>query len=301
MNASRDIAIVIGLFILLFFLWLASGGPARSENRSERSSNGVFSFALPTFSIAQPSTNYSGNNTVDESTPVPEEGVHDPGSVYEGVVSISSVTRSGDPEREQIRLRVSSGYRGEPISVTGWRLTSRITGRSVTIPEATELLKLGAQNTTGPILLESGDTVIISSGRSPIGLSFQTNICTGYLEQYQDFSPSLERRCPYPSFEDSLYSDPAAADDDCLDFIERIPRCSLITNFPDSLSRTCRDYVRDHFSYHACIAEYKDAGPDFYRGSWYVYLTRTEPLWKTRREAISLVDSDGGVVDTYTY
>jgi len=296
MNAFRDISLVIGLFILLFLLWLASGGPQRTNTPASDSGNrAFFSFSLPDFSFGFPqyTPDYSsyGNSSKENTTPFNS-------SKYEGYVSISSIARSNDVDKEYVRLYVDR--RSEPVNMTGWKLRSRVSAQTITIPQATQVFIPGGYNTIGSVIADSGNTIIVTTGHSPIGASFRTTLCSGYFEQFQDFTPSISKQCPHPSKEPPLTSSLTYLEDSCFDFIDRLPRCSIVTSFPKDISKGCRAYVSKYINYNRCVALYQN-NADFLKDSWRVYVGRDDAVWRTRREIIDLLDTENNIVDTYSY
>ncbi|PCI27489.1 hypothetical protein COB55_05660 [Candidatus Wolfebacteria bacterium] len=301
MNFSKDILPILGLFALMWFVWFFAGGPTRSANTE---GSGLFSFSMPTFVIPnirhatytprQPAAATEPDTHTDD---IPTNGSVSP---YAQDVSISTVQRTsrGDPSREYVRLRVDRRASAR-IVMTGWRLVSLSSGASVQIGQVSQLPYVGRSGNGDNLSADPGDVIIISSGRSPIGLSFETNVCTGYFEQHQDFIPRLPQKCPLPE-DETIPKRPNQFNDSCLDYIERIPRCSTPTNVPFDLQSTCRKYVLEEVNYNSCLVKHKN-DDNFYTGEWRVFLNREDTLWKRKREVIQLLDREGRVVSTYSY
>ena len=96
------------------------------------------------------------------------------------------------------------------------------------------------------------------------------------------------------------FSGPNAFDDDCWNYIERLPRCEIPLNLPLDMQSECRTYLTSKVNYNACLDAHKNDG-DFYKQEWRVFLGREQELWKNKREIIELLDSEGKLVDVYTY
>ena len=124
---------------------------------------------------------------------------------------------------EVLTIHASSDNK-EKITITGWKLVSVPTGNSAVIGKGVYLPFPGTVMPEQPITVSPGDTVYISTGRSPIGVSFLLNKCTGYFDQFQQFNPRLERRCTRLSKE-ILPAPPNNLDDKCLDYLDTIPAC----------------------------------------------------------------------------
>lgn len=220
-------------------------------------------------------------------------------SVYKDIVDLSFVSRSNDPKQEYVQIRVNTTK--EPINVTGWRLTSKSSGQTVTIPKGTYLFFTGTTNTEENIYLNSGDVLYLVTGISPNGASFKVNKCSGYLSQFQNFTPYLSTYCPQPRNED-LSSIPKTVNNDaCLDYIDFFPSCRIQTEtLPANWSYECTSFIYNKINYPSCVNTHK-GDKDFYLKEWRVYLKRSERVWKDRREEIVLYDNNGKIVDTLIY
>lgn len=221
-------------------------------------------------------------------------------SKYKGIVTIRNINRSTKASQEYVILSV--GKTTDPIDITGWTLTSTSTGQSVAIPQSTYLFFANTQNATQDVLVESGDTIYISTGISPAGESFKVNKCSGYLAQFQTFYPGLTYNCPLPKNED-LSSIPArVANDACFDYINTFPQCRIQTKtLPLNWSYECTNFIYSKINYPSCVDTHKN-DKDFYKHEWRIYLKRSEHIWKTTsRETIVLRDNEGKIVATYKY
>ena len=214
----------------------------------------------------------------------------------------ASYASATDASSEYITISISPRAQNA-IIFDGWTLRSNVTGNSVSIAKASYLPRMGAINEEQTIKAYPGDTIIVTTGKSPIGTSFRINKCTGYLSQFQSFSPRLPKQCPRPEDEipKEYNSGPNAFNDGCLDFIENIGICRINTNpLPLNMQSQCQDFVTRKLNYNACISDHSNE-PDFYGDEWRVYLKRDAELWKSRREIIELVDPSGNVVQSVSY
>lgn len=218
------------------------------------------------------------------------------------IVKRTSGPRSEDVDREYVEIRASSKNTSS-ISLKGWRIKSLISGRSLEIEKASYLPRFGEVNTELTVNLKPGDKMFVTTGRSPIGVSFRINKCSGYYQQFQKFTPRLKEQCPDPEDEILSYEGDRSLfiDNECLDYIERIPRCEIkATNLPKTLSYICQQAIVDEISYNSCIANHKN-DDDFIQPEWRIYLKREEELWREKREIIILLDQNGKTVDAYSY
>ncbi len=208
---------------------------------------------------------------------------------------------SQDPNREYLIIELV-GTSKDKVSMEGWRLQSVMTGKSMAIPEASYLPHTSTVNSKRVIFASSGDRFYITTGRSPIGTSFRTNLCTGYLEQFQNFYPYLKKECPVPEDEDDFITiGPNALNDDCIDYVERLRTCEINTKtLPLDMQHECQVYINNEINYNACVSKHKNK-PGFYRQEWRIFLNREEEMWKQKRETIKLMDAEGNLIDILTY
>ena len=221
-------------------------------------------------------------------------------SPYRGKVRISEGGASETPPKEYIHMEVTSETTA-PISLGGWSLQSAPTGIRAYIPRGSNLFVLNDVNPVSDIILNPGALAIVSSGASPLGVSFRENKCTGYLGSLQTFTPALSRSCP-PSAE-SLPLTPENVrtyGDQCFDFIQELPPCTFPRDVPDTISPACRIFLSNTLSYNGCFAKYRQES-DFARNSWRIYLNAPGELWRNTHDVIRLLDADGKTVDVISY
>ena len=205
-----------------------------------------------------------------------------------------------DPPLEYLEIS-ASGNNAEPISITGWSLQSAASGARVYISGGTPVFVAGTVNKMQPIYLEPGASAIVMSGPSPTGISFRENICTGYLEQSQNFTPELESSCPYasemlPETGDNIRKYGAA----CFDFLKSVQRCNSPSSIPSDLSAACRSFAGSAFTYNGCVSGYKTS-PGFPLTVWRIFLNQNRELWGNSHDVIRLLDREGRTVDVLTY
>lgn len=178
-------------------------------------------------------------------------------------------------------------------------LKSGVTGLSAVIPQGKSLPIVGQVSENSPISLLPGGRAIITTGESPIGSSFEINTCSGYLGQFQEYTPALRQECPYPT--DELKSVLPSYDSTCIDFVANIPRCGAYTGvIPSSLSNSCRAFITRDLTYNGCVAIHKnDKG--FFSGEWRLFLSKQSEMWRNSQEIIKLIDAKGNTLDAITY
>ena len=319
-SGGKDILILVTIVVVVIIVWISSGGDGASKRDVKTASQ---SSVLTTSKNTTISTRTREREKQREEQLIEREikkaqeelekaqeeleklEKFGDASPFKGQVTIAKRTtgpRSTDINKEYIELRASSKNTGV-ISLSGWRLRSAVSGRSVEIEEASYLPRFGEVNTELPVNLKAGDKVFVTTGRSPIGVSFRVNKCSGYYQQFQKFTPRLREQCPDPEDEILSYEGDRNIfiDNTCMDFVERIPRCEIkVSSLPFELSFTCQQAIFEEISYNSCITKHKDDS-DFIQPEWRIYLKREAELWRDKREVITLLDQNGKTVDIYAY
>lgn len=216
------------------------------------------------------------------------------------VVFINTIGASATaPDEEYVVLQASPTNR-DPVTITNWRIESRVSGKGGTIGPGVLIFSANRADPELPIVLRPGEEVVVVSGRSPVGTNFKENRCVGYLSQFQSFTPSLSSFCPRGQEEADASFDTFRPSDLCYDYLGSIPPCRLQLSFPDDVDSSCRAFVQTRLTYEGCVAAHQHE-PGFYTARWRVYLRSGEELWKERRETLKLLDASGSVVDTVSY
>ncbi|MDP2705207.1 MAG: hypothetical protein U1D31_02575 [Patescibacteria group bacterium] len=221
-------------------------------------------------------------------------------SPYADTVSIKGVSGLGsvDPKKEYVTISLSQSSK-ENVTISGWQLKSDSTGKSVAIGKGAAVYYPNTSSQNDFVVLLPGNTAVITTGMSPLGLSFKTNKCTGYLNQFNSFSPTLPQQCPLPENEDLRSIPYVPANFSCFDFIERMSRCRLNTKpLPVTFSSECVAFIYEKVGYQGCLSLHRNDS-DFFGTQWRIYLGRNESLWLNKRETIRLIDENGKTVDTY--
>lgn len=318
MHDMHDAWFFIGVFIFIFLIWIATGGPLHpiaftgpklslpgalgggtylSFPRAPSGINGT-DISLPG------SSSGSGSSYSQNPLPVFVGGsVFGTPSTYRSIVSMNhSVSGAGstDPKNEYVELSVSSDA-GIPVDISGWSLSSDATGASVAIPKGTETPASGLVNDAQDIILSPGDRAILISGQSPIGGSFRENKCIGYFSTFQKFYPALPQNCPTPSSELSAsYGAGYLRDAACVDYISTLSRCQAVLTPPSTATGACQSFVVQYLNYNGCVAAHR-GDTDFTGTTWHVYLGRTNSMWRTTHELVKLLDINGKTVDAFSY
>jgi len=324
-DAKGDLLVVIFLLIALGVAWVWTGGPQNVMSHQ----GGLFSapwplgkggnaYTVPTFSLesGEESGSQSANELQSSNASESKPSVFDsffgyrPGIGYASDPSPSPYAShvrldrgsatTQDPKKEYVSIRVSSSLQGN-ITITGWALQSSTNTTKVVIGPAASIPASGNLSTNAPITLGASGTIHVTTGRSPNGLSFRANKCTGYFEQFQDFSPSLPIECPRPRDEMYLFPEKTAGNAECEKFINTLRQCTLtVTEIPANVGSSCQDFILTDLSYNGCVMKHKN-DLDFYRNEWWVFLSRDQELWNNNHDRILLLDENGKLVSAVSY
>ena len=321
------------IVVIAIIVWIIGGGLTRALEYA-RGLNGPSSFlsinatssgqefrlpGQPDYNSYGPplktETGYTGNETIytdsapsyNQTTPTEPTnfaGQDDPRtfgspSPYSGQVTfVGHSVGTGSVRTEYFALSTNSAIPA-PISAAGWTLQSALTGARVLLPQATKFFVQGVLNPSGAPLLDAGSSVVIVSGSSPVGVSFQENRCSGYLAQFQTFTPPLTINCPAATESARAQS----AEPACFEYLSRVPSCRFpggVGAQDQNISSSCRALAAEILTYNGCVSAYRSS-PGFSTPSWRLYLSVATPLWKPSHDTIRLLDRDGRVVDVLNY
>ena len=318
----HDAWFFIGVFVFIFLIWIATGGPLHpiSFTGPSLAQPGVLGggtyLQLPrapfsignSHSVLQGSSNDGssyGNSGSGATNPSSSDGgTFSPPSAYNNIVSMNgyvSNASSSDPGSEYVEISVAQNA-SNSVKITGWTLESGATYNAELIPKGTRVPTSGVVNAMDDIVLQPGERAIIISGKSPVGASFSENKCIGYFGSFQKFYPSLPQNCPSASSElSSLYGTPYIHDPSCIDYVDTISRCRVaIPTRAANLSITCQDFLEKHLNYNGCVSTHRNDS-DFSGNTWRIYLGRDEHMWRAKHEIVKLLDERGKTVASFNY
>ena len=189
-----------------------------------------------------------------------------------------------------------------PVTITGWSLESAVSSQGMRIGGGSATYRMGSVTQQNAITLAPGEEAILVSGNSPIGTSFRTNSCSGYLAQFQSFAPALNNSCPLPSIEmQNTLDNQKAYGAACIDFVAGLPSCSYYLGaYPSGISDACHSFVSNALTYNGCVDRHQ-WDPGFASGSWRIYLGSSVTLWNPLHDVIRLLDASGRTVDVLSY
>ena len=306
----------LGLFVLI---WLSTGGPARPGSwtgpfltaPTDPTAREVYSFPRAPLSVAGDDTGREQLRSAQQDTA--DLAIYGEPSVYRGHVEISKVElgpvvderarderKKRDAGNERITLKISTRAEG-PIDISGFAIASGKYKERTLIPYGVTTFIIGQTQAAERIVVQPGDEVIVVSGTSPLGVSFRENKCTGYLAQYQDFTPPLSSSCPGPRAEfDRFYTGPSFDANLCRDHVASIRSCHYESYVPRQLPAACKPFVDQYLHHNGCVVAHA-GDTDFASDTWRVYLGKSRTLYADTYETIRLLDASGRIVDVYAY
>lgn len=310
----------IGVFVFIFLIWIATGGPLHPLAFSgptlalPGALGGGTYLSLPRYTngidtgknVSLPGSSggdVEGSSGVPQGTTFVGSAFFGKSSPYRGIVLMNhyvSGAGSSDPRQEYIELRVSSNA-SVPVNLSGWTLRSEASGNSIIIPKGTEIPMGGVVNAVQDIVLTPGTRAMILSGQSPIGASFRENTCIGYFSTFQKFSPQLPQNCPSPSDElTARYEGDYVRDAVCIDYVNKLSRCQVALSPPVSISGSCQSFLIKYLNYNGCVDAHQN-DTAFKGDTWRIYLGRSNSMWRIRHETVKLLDASGKTVDAFSY
>ena len=320
MNAGRDLLLFILFLVALGIAWFMTGGPSRPLSQAgwflnppAPLGNGQ-GYNVPM--VPMPTSTQSTAQLGNTNAPSPTQSIWNyffnyrtgvgasvapPSSPYAQFVSLqSSGARNTNPQQEYVTLRISPRLTGT-LTITGWTIESAQSGIKVTLGGAAQIPALGGVSSETPVSIGPSGTIIIVTGQSPKGASFRVNKCTGYFNQFQQFTPTLPSDCPTPQDEMLQHPELTSGNTTCQNYIQRIPQCTLVVNaIPGNVGGLCQNFILNMLSYNGCITEHQ-SDPDFYQNEWYLFLGRSQEMWNNSHEDIRLLDENGKLVAETSY
>jgi len=213
--------------------------------------------------------------------------------------------KSNSNKTEYLAIKANS-RNAAPIPITGWRVVSAIPQRDGTISEAyignaSALPAVGEVNPVYGVTLEPGGEAFLVTGASPFGVSFKVNICSGYLSQFQEYTPSLARSCPKPIAELQFAKQTIPYLNACDEYVKKLPVCkATFVHTPKEYGTECDQFVKNELTYNGCIENHRYR-PQFYSKEWRIFFNEQYELWRNKRDIIKLLDNEGKTVDMFSY
>jgi hypothetical protein len=230
-------------------------------------------------------------------------------SQHRGKVTFDSnsiaTAKSTSNRTEYLTIRASSNNKAA-IAITGWRVVSAIRNKDGSIQEAyignaSQLPVVGEVNPVYGVTLAPGGIAYLVTGASPFGISFKVNKCSGYLSQFQEYTPALARSCPLPIDDLRLIDQKVPYVNACDEYLRQLPQCTAIfSTTPKEYGTECDQFIKHELTYNGCIDNHRYR-PEFYTKEWRIFLNKQNELWRNKREIIKLLDNEGKTVDMMSY
>jgi hypothetical protein len=327
------LVLLVGVFY--FFPGPSKEDQIKTTTNAAASTTGFFSNLFKSIANLEPKKN-TGLQVSPAGSPIPGQNgapaqiPPENQSVWKGKIYLTqgNAPFETQPFKEYITIRAAD-VGPEGVVITGWRLengrgdkyyqsggnASLLTDESAYIPSGAKIFIPRGTNYYTPVRLFQNQTAtiitggVLNMGGTPVQ-GFQINKCSGYLEQLDDyqFFPPLFGMCPMPSKEPQAQ----LLENSCYKFVQSLNAChtpkfpeltrvgnrlepGYVDNTP-GLSTQCKDYLKEHFSYNACIVNHS-GDKDFYQNDWRLFLNHTWEMWGKDRETFTLYDDKGKVVD----
>ena len=203
------------------------------------------------------------------------------------------------PEQEYFTLMVSNELQ-TPITITGWKVFDKNKKTSYSLPKAVKVLGTDGIQKAVPVIVKAGNTIIVSSGRSPIGNSFRINKCSGYRSQFKRFTPTIETDCPSPMDEFVAGGTVPYTDTRCYEIVNRLRQCTAVVKIPPTVSKQCYDFLEKILTERGCVKSHRN-DRDFFSSEWRMFLGSQKELWRNRDNILYLLDENNNLVTTLVY
>lgn len=338
-NPMNDLVVFLGILLLLGIIWLFTGGLERLRqgegpflrppsplgtgdtyylSGADRWKFGTGGFGVRN-TVSAGSTRTSPKEAERDLANI-QESVDDLSediqaaiefgtpSPYRGQITFERNTRGAkmaSNKTEYLTLRANTKNSGG-VAITGWKVVSSLanndgTLREAYIPNGSNVPETGEVNPVYGITLSPGEKAHVVTGPSPIGVSFRVNICSGYLEQFQDYVPALERTCPKPEDELKFRQQYIPYENACEWYVDDLPRCEIVLKqTPKEYGTECDQFVKNELTYNSCVENHRYR-PNFFAKEWRIYLNKQNELWMNKRDIIKLLDAEGKTVDLLSY
>ena len=225
-----------------------------------------------------------------------------PASPYAGTVVFldRTVAIKKNKSADEYLVLLSTDFLNEPIDITNWTLVDKKTLRSYKIPKGIHIFGNLKLQKNEKIRIESGQAIIVSTGRSPVGHSFFVNKCTGYRTQFKFFNPSIKTQCPNPIDELVLNNSIPFSDFKCYKYVENLSSCTTVTRVPTKVSKACSTFLKNTITESACVEKHRN-DPDFFSQEWRIFLGQKDNIWSNKNNIIYLLDKDKRLVASLIY
>lgn len=285
------VEVLIGLF-LIWLIWVYSGGPARVEEAKKPFlkppaplNTGAVYGEMPTIEVPD----------LNAPTFDMKKNIRVGGGIDYSNASLSA-SRDEETGLGMIEIAVRQDSK-KLLDITGWSVKGVMDKEPRVIGTGAQVFYQGRVNSERDIVLYPGEKAIVLAGDSPVGVSFKVNKCSGFLEQFQSFTPSFPTTCPHPALDQTIYT----TDLVCSQFMRSILRCNaFVGEYPSNINSECKDLIDANLTYNSCIKNH--AGDStFYKGEWRVYLGGSDSFGSDKGDVVTVYDANGNEIDSIIF
>lgn len=246
----------------------------------------------------------SRNTTRPAEVTLEELGEFSPVAGMVEIVPEKETLAETDRQHEYITIRARS-TNAQPVNISNWSLQSMISDTWIGLPQGVELYVAGEVNERADIYLHPGESAIIATKASPVGVSFRVNRCSGFLGSTQRFEPSLRTLCIAPGdVVPPTVENIREYGDSCVRFVENFDRCTYVTGATatlDGLTQACRERIQPRLTYNYCTGVHSEDSDFYSEREWRVFLNQPNDLWRENYEVVRLLDEKHRTVDVFNY
>lgn len=281
-TSARDALGLLFILIIVGVVWSLSG---RGIGNIDLSSFGKGPRLSPGKSSQTPSNSQSlfGN----KETTIETEKISQVQQLEKQIYISVQAAQNTDPQKEYITIRNGGS---EELNLSNLKLKNKNNEES----------SFGTDENGNSIILRPGEEALVLTGKSTKGANFKINKCSGYFNQFHNFTPQISPRCPNISELPSANN----LDDDCVLYLPQIGSCQTPTSLPTNLGSNCQQFIQQHANYQGCVLDFKkdkDFDPPTGGREWRIFLNRGTEFWAKRNETIKLIDLAGKVVVEANY
>lgn len=296
------------IFIVLLILALGVVWYVYQSLKENSASNPVAGFFQTDF-VGTISEQVTSGLSLDNETSPPEIHLEELGefSPVAGLVTFVKDEETAlvdDVEYEYLEIRANADN-AEALNISNWSIQSLVSDSWYGIPQGVEVYSAGQVNALEDIYLRPGESAIIATKASPVGVSFRVNRCSGYLSHTQSFEPRLSTRCIEPNaVVPPTTENIKAYGDSCVQLAEHFPACTYLTREADdfeTLSPECLERLQPRLTHNFCSGVHSQDSDFYAPKQWRVFLESERPIWKTNYEVIRLLDEKNRTVDVFSY
>lgn len=234
--------------------------------------------------------------------PIPPSGFSEKDlSPFYGQVIIKKVNPPNPYSYSPAQVLTLSAEPGnnEPIFITGWKLRGNRSGDTFVPFGIADMSPVNLGGVETRIALSPGEYANFYTNASAIKRNFRLNKCTGFLNNFYAFVPTLPNDCP-KLFE---RGEAVTFSGTCQSFLFSLRACANISpndrnRFGSEQDLGCRA-IMDRYNFGYCYNKFRSQA-NFFSKEWRIWLDN-RPNFDRQHDRILLFDNAGLLVDEYIY